>query len=75
MLRALQCICEIANIPLLLQIRERLLTDPAAIAVIDILAASDDAADVQRLVRLHYNISILRTVSWAAKYHLALQQL
>lgn len=74
-LRALQCICEIANIPLLLQIRERLLTDPAAMAVIDIPAASDDAADVQRLVRLHYNISTLRTVSWAAKYHLALQQL
>ncbi|KAF9641777.1 putative transcription factor jumonji aspartyl beta-hydroxylase protein [Lasiodiplodia theobromae] len=74
-LRALQCICEIANIALLLQVRQRLLTDPAAMAAIDIPAASDDVEDVQKLVRLHHDISTLRTVCWTAKYHLALQQL
>lgn len=62
-LRALQYIYKIANIPLLLQIRERLLTDPAAMAAIDILTASDDAKDLERLVRLHYDISTLRTIS------------
>lgn len=74
-LRALQFICEIANIPLLLQIRERLLTDPAAMTAMAVPAASDNPKDVQSIVQLHHNISMLRTVSWAAQYQLALHQL
>lgn len=74
-LRTLQCICEIANIPLLLQVREQLLSDPAAIAVMDTQAPSSDAEDVHRLLQLHYDISTLCTISWATGYHVALQQL
>lgn len=76
-LRTLQCICEVANIPLLLQLRQHLLANPKGTAAAT--KASDtpmeSSQDIGALVRIHQNISTLRTVSWITQYELAINQL
>ncbi|GME50495.1 putative transcription factor jumonji aspartyl beta-hydroxylase protein [Neofusicoccum parvum] len=76
-LRTLQCICEVANIPLLLQLRRHLLANPKGTAppttAPDI--SKENSEDIGALVRIHQNISTLRTISWITQYELATHQL
>lgn len=75
-LRTLQCICEIANVSLLLNIRQQLLTDSAAAAAVapPVTTDEDNNGGMHMLLQLHYTINTLRTISWVAQYTLAFQQ-
>ncbi|KAL1629203.1 hypothetical protein SLS56_005538 [Neofusicoccum ribis] len=76
-LRTLQCICEVANIPLLLQLRRHLLANPkgAASPATAPGISKENSEDIGALVRIHQNISTLRTISWITQYELATHQL
>lgn len=74
-LRVLQCICEVANSRLLLQIKTRLQADSATSTSTIAPATVDSGEDICSLVHLHQDINNLRTISWTAQYELALHQL
>ncbi|OJD32670.1 transcription factor jumonji aspartyl beta-hydroxylase [Diplodia corticola] len=72
-LRTLQCICEIANIPLLLQIKSHLQTPGKA----SYRNTKDGrfCQGVRGLVHLHQNISTLQAVSFLTCYQIAAQKM